>query len=127
MGFSSFLTSDTKESIWNVYTGRSRTVYMLQPNGLPPIEEKAYQGYMVFGGVDVFEWIARINNLAGLTSDEEYRNAGLNLLYDEERSDGYFMPRFSFDKNAIYEDLPDAEFCPYQGFFSDEEAFSLPD
>ncbi len=120
MGFSSFVTSDTKESIWNVYTGQARTSYMLQPNGLPPIEDKAYQGYMRFGGVDVFEWIARTNKLGGLTTDEEYRNAGLALLYDENRSDDVYLPRFSFDKHAIYEDLPDAEFCPYQGFFTDE-------
>ena len=118
MGFSSYLTSDTKESVWNVYTGLSRTVYMLQPNGLPPIEEHAYQGYMRFGGVDVFEWVARTNELSGLTTDEEYRDAGLALLYDETSSEDVYLPRFSFVKNAIYENLPNAEFCPYQGFFT---------
>ncbi len=121
MGFSSYLTSDTKKSIWNIYTGLSRTVYMLQPNGLPPIRDDAYQGYMRFGGVDVFEWVARINKLEGLTTDEEYRDAGLSLLYDKHRSKDVYLPRFSFDKDAVYEALPDAEFCPYQGYFMDDD------
>ncbi len=98
-------------------------MYLLQPNGLPPIEEPAYQGYMHFGGIDLFIWIAKINNIEGLTTDEAYRDAGLALLYDENRGDDIYLPRFSFDKYAVYEDLPDAEFCPYQGFFTDEEEY----
>lgn len=118
MGFSSYLTSDTKKSIWNIYTGLSRTVYMLQPNGLPPIRDDAYLGYMVFGGVDVFVWIAKVNGITDLADEEAYRNAGLKIMYDDEHNHNLYLPRFSFNKNAIYEELPNAEFCPNQGFFT---------
>ncbi len=51
MGFFSFQTSDTKESIINVFAGSGcKTVYMLQPNNKPPIVESQYLGYGVFGG-----------------------------------------------------------------------------
>ena len=120
MGFSSFLTSDTQESIWNVYTGRAETVYMLQPNGLPPIRDDAYLGYLLFGGEDVFVWIAKINKVEGLETDEDYSNAGLKLMYDDTKPNEIYLPKFSFDKDAIYEELPNAEFCPNQGFFSDD-------
>ena len=118
MGFSSFLTSDTQESIWNVYTNTCRTVYMLQPNGLSPIRDDGYQGYLVFGGVDVFVWIAKINGITDLADEEAYRNAGLKIMYDDEHNHNLYLPRFSFNKNAIYEELPNAKFCPNQGFFT---------
>jgi len=76
MGFSSFLTSDTEESILNVYTGLSRRVYMLQPNGLEHIVEEAYQGYMTFGGIDVFKWIVKINKLDSLCKEQEIQTLG---------------------------------------------------
>lgn len=62
MGFFSFLTADTQESIANTFSGeRVRTVYLLQPGGKPPIEEVAYEGYGKFGGVDCYEWLAEMN------------------------------------------------------------------
>lgn len=62
MGFFSWLTCDTGESIANVHSGRpTRTVYLLQPGGLPPIREDAYDGYGEFGGVDAHVWLARAN------------------------------------------------------------------
>jgi len=178
MGFSSFLTSDREESILNVYTGLSRIVYMLQPNGLEHIVEEAYQGYMTFGGIDVFEWIVKINNLDYLCKDKDIRTLGLalsicgsiyidiktqhkyslhysSLLADirvfsgsyNDIQEGYiftpneliengmweeislhnllgieslYMPRFSFDKSAVYENVPDAQSCPIQGYFIED-------
>lgn len=62
MGFFSFKTCDTNESIANIHSCKPvRTVYLLQPNGEPPIAEPAYQGYGVFGGVDCYEWLAKMN------------------------------------------------------------------
>ncbi|MBD59748.1 MAG: hypothetical protein CL808_06455 [Citromicrobium sp.] len=51
MGFYSWLTADTHEPINNRYsrTPHERPVYLLRPDG-PPIEERAYEGYGVFGG-----------------------------------------------------------------------------
>ena len=178
MGFSSYLTSDTEESILNVYTGLSRTVYMLQPNGLEHIVEEAYQGYMTFGGVDVFEWIVKINKLDSLCKEQDIQTFGSalalsggiyidvntkqkyslhysSLLDDiqafsgsyDDTQDGYvstpneliktdvweeislielldieslYMPRFSFDKNTVYENVSNAKSCPMQGCFNED-------
>lgn len=72
MGFFSWKTSDTNESIANEYTDHCRTVYMLQPNGEPPIKEAAYPGYGEFGGVNAMQWLAEQNfpNVGGLSGDE---------------------------------------------------------
>lgn len=70
MGFFSFVTADTNESIPCFESGRSRPVYMLQPNGLPSILEPAYQGYGQFGGVNCYKWLGSINApLLGLSPD----------------------------------------------------------
>lgn len=64
MGFFSWLTSDTNKSIANVYSSRSTfPVYVLIPEefGGGYIEEKAYDGYGVFGGHDVYNLVADWN------------------------------------------------------------------
>lgn len=73
MGFFSWKTADDNQSIANVHSGRPiKTVYLIQPNGEPPIEERAYQGYGVFGGVDAYEWLAKKNFGEGAS-----RNTGI--------------------------------------------------
>ncbi|WP_166256017.1 hypothetical protein [Marinobacter salicampi] len=62
MGFYSYKTADTKESIANQHSVRElRPVYLLQPGGKPPIEEQVYDGYGVFGGVNAMNWLAEAN------------------------------------------------------------------
>ena len=62
MGFFSWVTADTEESIPAYASGRDmRPVYLLQPDGKPPIKEECYEGYGVFGGVDTYEWLAMMN------------------------------------------------------------------
>ena len=64
MGFFSFKTADTEESIPASASGMSvKPVYLLQPNGKKPIREDHYEGYGVFGGVDCYEWLAKANKL----------------------------------------------------------------
>ena len=66
MGFYSWKTADTHQSIRNTFAEDPHTdigpVYLLQPHGLPPIIEPAYEGYGTFGGVDANTWLA-IKNL----------------------------------------------------------------
>lgn len=82
MGFFSWLTSDTKEPIRNIHNRAHRTVYLLQPNGARPIPEDAYGGDGVFGGVDAYVWLAKMNlsqdRVPGFT-DAELRSAGISL------------------------------------------------
>lgn len=62
MGFFSWKTSDTGESIANRHSSRpTKPVYLLQPNGKAPICEREYQGYGIYGGVFVYDWLAEIN------------------------------------------------------------------
>lgn len=74
MGFSSWTTADTGESIMNSYCAKpSGTVYMLSPDGRH-VREDSYEGYCRFGGMSAFEHLARMNlpaeRLAGLSDDE---------------------------------------------------------
>jgi hypothetical protein len=138
MGFFSWTTADTNESIPSVHSNRStQTVYLLQPNGRPPIEEECYEGYGVFGGQDAYEWLARQNaealgiDLSGLDFDD-VRSVGIEMFFD---MDVPVPLKFSFNPKAVYEDLPASESCPNQGFFydddeeedDDENPFIIPD
>lgn len=82
MGFFSWLTSDSKESIRNIHTGEDRSVYLLQPDGAAPIREDAYEGYGVFGGIDAYAWLGKANLPQDRVidfDDEELRDAGIAL------------------------------------------------
>jgi len=140
MGMFSWLTSDSNESIANVYSSRpTRTVYLLQPNGEAPLVEPAYGGYGDFGGVDAYVWIAEHNaqsqgiDIANM-EHEERRMLGITLAFDED-IELPFPLKLSFDPNAVYEDVPASEICPHQGFFyddedeaeGDDEVFVIPD
>lgn len=94
MGFFSWMTSDTNRSIMSLPSGYGvETVYMLSPGGAAPIKEEAYAGFGVFGGVDAYVHLARMNiapeRLEG--KDDDYvRLAGCALEggYYELVSDG---------------------------------------
>ena len=82
MGFFSWRTSDTGESIRNVHAEGCQTVYLLQPDGQEPFEESAYEGYGVFGGMDAYEWLALANlppEYLKRTTGEQLRDAGVAL------------------------------------------------
>ncbi|KJG37692.1 hypothetical protein UA32_12065 [Photobacterium angustum] len=65
MGFSSFLTSDTKESIFNKYTLNNKTVYLLMPNNEQNIKLFNYNGYHTFesdyGDINIFKKLFEMN------------------------------------------------------------------
>ncbi len=96
MGFFSWLTADSGESIANIHSrhpNAGRTVHLLQPGGRAPIAQPGYEGYGVFGGVDAFEWLARTNlQHAGVGSAftaDELRQLGVAIdcgrLYEDKR------------------------------------------
>ena len=61
MGFFSWLTADTQESIPVSISPRhkGRTVYMLQPGDEPALAEPQYYGDGVFDGENAYVWLAR--------------------------------------------------------------------
>ena len=107
MGFLSWRTADTGETIWNVHTGDHRDVYLLQPDGREPIHEPAYAGYGTFAGEDAFVWLAVENGLVDDPLDEDSptfgdpdafesaRNIGITLTsevaFDAERGEYHVM------------------------------------
>lgn len=112
MGFFSFLTADTQESIPNRYTKRCRDVYLLLPEG--NLREGAYDGYGRFCGFDVYALLAERN---GLGHD---RDAGVKLFYSDAYEYADFQLKFSFDPNANYFELDASTDCPNQGYFYGE-------
>lgn len=114
MGFFSWKTADTKESIANVHAQpNQRPVYLLQPKGCEPIKCSVYDGYGVFGGIDAYEWLATMNGMAS-----GGREAGIDLQFEpDSRPTPYIGLKFSYDPKAVWEDLPESEDCPEQGFF----------
>ena len=107
MGFFSFETQDTNESIPNVYSDRETfTVYMRDDKG-NIWEENNYEGYGDFGGKDFYELLAEMNGLSN-------RETGIDLAFDKERKDVKW-PTLTKDKNSEVTGEPKG--CQYQGFF----------
>lgn len=101
MGFFSWQTSDTRESIMNIYSqGPVRTVYMLVPDYGQPYEEPAYEGYGDFGGVDAFAHLARMNHpdLTRGQDDDFARKIGCAL------EAGYYELVADGSKHLIFHD-----------------------
>jgi len=119
MGFFSWTTADTNESIMNSYTDECRTVYLLQP-GRRPIKEEEYEGYGVFGGVDAYEWLALENApercIPGDTRNN--RSVGIDLAFNDKNKIKVPL-KFSFNPDAKYEKLGESDRCPRQGYFDD--------
>ena len=119
MGFFSWKTSDTNKSILNRHCPHGPTpVFMILPDGRA-IGDEYYDGYGVFGDHDFYVEVARFNmdpkEFAKLDENGQ-RNAGLDLAFDEEREGELRLPKFA-SKPMAWEDLPDSENCPYQGYF----------
>ena len=53
MGFFSWHTNDTHDPIWNTWTGKAKTVYMIDNKG-NTWREDDYEGYGEFGGKDYY-------------------------------------------------------------------------
>lgn len=88
MGFFSWKTLDTGESIPNKFAGenggpRTFQVWLLDDKG-NYWKETNYEGYGVFGGKDYYELLAEMN---GLTTRDE----GINLAFSK-RLEGVSFP-----------------------------------
>ncbi|MDC5725617.1 hypothetical protein [Vibrio europaeus] len=123
MGFFSFKTADTKQSIFNTCTEKCRPVYMFQPNNEDPIYEPAYEGYGVFGGVDAYTWLAKHNLPTTVTNsydDDELRTLGIKLAFglDSFEYDNHlFIKENELDVlRQVNPALLEREFTQFQAF-----------
>lgn len=126
MGFFSWNTCDTGESIANNCSGRETfEVHMITPDGRV-FTEKDYDGYGIFGGKDFYDLLAELNGLSG------DRDAGIDLCFagnpNGDDTPGVIYPKLvkDLDDDVVeqYKSLPNPESCEAQGFFygdDDEE------
>lgn len=106
MGFFSWKTQDSNDSICNVYsTGTPFTVFMKDNQG-NVWEESEYQGYGEFGGKEYYELLAEMNGL-------KHSSQGIELAYSGKP---YLSPNlFSNQGNEWTNSVPLS--CPNQGYF----------
>ena len=123
MGFFSWNTQDTHESIANSMSSRPTfTVYMFDDKGNKWREDN-YAGYGEFGGKDFFNLVAEMNGITTGDLDTD-RNAAIDLAHRNsptgENPECKF-PNLAEDPNWVWRSGP-VESCPAQGFFySDDE------
>jgi hypothetical protein len=114
MGFFSWKTSDTDESISNAESCcGALPVYMYLPDG-QVVHEKSYSGYGIFGGIDFYEEVIKPDG-----TKVKNRREGIDCFFDKENSSFCKFPKFATTNNYKYEDLSPAKECPDQGFFYD--------
>lgn len=109
MGFFSWKCAVSGESIANIFSGMPKEqteCYLVTPSRT--YYERAYEGYGVFAGHDVFELIGQGNRDKGIDQALSCEDTAplhvkvvLKKVYD----------------NHSYDELPKSEFCPYQGYF----------
>ncbi len=110
MGFFSWKTMDTDESISNCYSHKLPfTVFMLDDKG-NKYREDEYEGYGIFGGKDFFELLAEMNGGEG-------RDQGIALRFSNKE---YKSPNLFRSESCEWID-EEPEDCDYQGFFYEDE------
>jgi len=117
MGFFSWKTQDTDESIPNKYQNIMPvfTVYMRDNKG-NVWEEKNYEGYGEFGGKDFYVLLAEMNGIEG--TDQEKRHEGITLWGFS--NDSYISPNLNRNKDTPWDNTYPVD-CEYQGFFYPED------
>jgi hypothetical protein len=122
MGFFSWITQDTKQSILNKHTGLEFPVMMTDNKGNRWIEDN-YNGYGMFGGKDYYVLIAEMNDSPEVNPDDsleinKIREKGIDLYFSERKDILY--PNLTEDMQWTWRnERPDD--CPNQGFFLEDE------
>ena len=133
MGFFSWMASDTGQSIRNRFSPDGPTAcFLLSPDG-NHIREDNYEGYGVFGGVDVFVWWLRTNQreLCHALADDEVREIFFREDFGYDSTDGgrinceypIKIATEPLDYDSVAASLP----CNHQGYFGEDEAESCWD
>lgn len=124
MGFFSFITQDTNESIPNPHSGRELgTIYIHDDKG-NILEIGHYNGYGCFNGENFFLMIANMNRKRPVNMFDDYAvekaiERGHSLYY-KPRKDTKF-PNITRSKDWVWRNEAPLE-CDDQGFFYDNAA-----
>jgi hypothetical protein len=82
MGFFSWKTNNTGESIPNMYSGLNPFPVVMQDDKGNFWSEDCYEGYGVFGGKDYYELLAEMNGFVECEdSPKDLRSIGIDLAH----------------------------------------------
>ena len=135
MGFFSWKTMDTDESIANQYSNRKTfRVQMLDNKGNVWTEDN-YEGYGRFGGKDFYELLAEMNGFTSDKTGDEYtdeaRGFGINLAFKDNpngiATKGVLYPNLIEQADGWFYNESGPENCEHQGYFYDETDYDDED
>ena len=135
MGFFSWKTQDTDNSIANQYSNRKTfRVQMLDNKGNVWTEDN-YEGYGRFGGKDFYELLAEMNGFESDKTGDEYtdeaRGFGINLAFKDNpngiATKGVFYPNLIEQADGWFYNESGPDNCEYQGYFYDETDYDDED
>ena len=135
MGFFSWKTMDTDESIANQYSNRKTfRVQMLDNKGNVWTEDN-YEGYGRFDGKDYYELLAEMNGFTSDKTGDEYtdeaRGFGINVAFKDNGSGiatkGVLYPNLIEQADGWFYNESGPDNCEYQGYFYDETDYEDED
>ena len=129
MGFFSWNTMDTDNSIANEHSNRKTFRVQMMDNKGNVFTEDNYDGYGRFGGKDFYELLAEMNGFESDKTGDEYtdeaRGFGINLAFKDNGSgiatEGVYYPNLVEQANGWVYEMGGPDNCEYQGYFYDEE------
>jgi hypothetical protein len=129
MGFFSWNTMDTDESIANEHSNRKTFRVQMMDNKGNVWTEDNYEGYGRFGGKDFYELLAEMNGFTSDKTGDEYtdeaRGFGIDIAFKDNGSgvgtEGVYYPNLVEQANGWVYEMSGPDSCDYQGYFYDEE------
>jgi len=129
MGFFSWNTMDTDNSIANEHSNRKTFRVQMMDNKGNVWTEDNYDGYGRFGGKDFYELLAEMNGFTSDKTGDEYtdeaRGEGIALAFDGNSSgvgtEGVYYPNLVEQAKGWRYEMAGPDSCDYQGYFYDEE------
>ena len=135
MGFFSWKTQDTDNSIANQYSNRKTFRVQMLDNKSNVWTEDNYEGYGRFGGKDFYELLAEMNGFESDKTGDEYtdeaRGFGINLAFKDNpngiATKGVFYPNLIEQADGWFYNESGPDNCEYQGYFYDETDYDDED
>jgi hypothetical protein len=129
MGFFSWNTMDTDNSIANEHSNRKTFRVQMMDNKGNVWTEDNYDGYGRFGGKDFYELLAEMNGFTSDKTGDEYtdeaRGEGIALAFDGNGSgvgtEGVYYPNLVEQAKGWRYEMGGPDSCDFQGYFYDEE------
>jgi hypothetical protein len=135
MGFFSWNTMDTDNSIANEHSNRKTFRVQMMDNKGNVWTEDNYEGYGRFGGKDYYELLAEMNGFTSDKTGDEYtdeaRGFGIDTAFKDNGSgvatEGVYYPNLIEKADGWVYEMGGPDSCDYQGYFYDETDYDDDD